>query len=230
MTKKDLYLFTDGACSGNPGPGGYGALCVINGVSIIELGGFAPSTTNNQMELEAVIVGLEELKNTSGSLSVYTDSKYVISGITSWIYGWIKNNWKTKEGAEVKNLDYWKRLFTLVTERKTKPEFIHILGHSGNPGNEKVNSIASQFAMQDEPELFRGSIDHYNLSLDEILITNLSKKNDPYYLCQNGNETLRFDSWKECEGYVKGRAGIKFKKVFSETEESQILKSWKKKG
>jgi ribonuclease HI len=135
---KHVEIYTDGACSGNPGPGGWGALMNFEGITKELWDGENP-TTNNRMEMMAVIQSLESLKHPV-KITLYTDSKYVLDGITKWIIGWKKNGWRDASNEPVKNSDLWQRL-----DQATKPhtiEWVWIKGHSGNPGNERADELA----------------------------------------------------------------------------------------
>ncbi|MFW6281847.1 MAG: ribonuclease HI [bacterium] len=132
------YLYTDGACSGNPGPGGYAAL-IINGDNEYEISGYEPDTTNNQMEMKAVIEGLKEIKIGS-EVKLISDSNYVLNGLQNWIYNWKKRNWKTASNKPVKNKELWMELDELTS--KFNIDYIKVKGHSGNKYNERVDSIA----------------------------------------------------------------------------------------
>jgi len=133
-----VELYTDGACSGNPGPGGWGCILRFKGVEK-ELCGGEPDTTNNRMEMKAVISGLEALKRTC-TIDVYTDSQYVQKGITEWIWGWKKRGWKTADNKPVKNADLWQELDALV--RKHKVSWHWVKGHAGHPENERADELA----------------------------------------------------------------------------------------
>jgi len=135
---KKVEIWTDGACSGNPGPGGWGAL-LRYGKNEKELSGFAENTTNNQMELKATIESLKALKGKC-EVILTTDSSYVKNGITGWIFNWKKNNWKTANKKPVKNQELWQELDELVTKHKI--EWHWVKGHNGHPENEKVDSLA----------------------------------------------------------------------------------------
>ena len=139
---KSVQLFTDGSCLGNPGPGGYGALLIYNG-SKKELSQGYKKTTNNRMELLAVIKGLEALKSPC-SLDITTDSNYVKDGITKWIINWKKNGWKTAAKQPVKNVDLWKALDEQVKAHKIAWHWVK--GHSGHPENELVDDLAREAA------------------------------------------------------------------------------------
>ena len=137
MTKKAI-VYTDGACSGNPGPGGWGATIKI-GRETFEIYGGEDNTTNNRMELIAAIKALEYL-NESYEITLYTDSNYVKDGITKWIFNWKKNNWKTSSKKTVKNCDLWIQLDTIQEKRKVNWNWVK--GHSGNIGNERADELA----------------------------------------------------------------------------------------
>ena len=133
-----VYLFTDGACSGNPGPGGWAALLRWNGHEK-ELSGGEAETTNNRMEMTAVIKGLEALKKRS-RVELYSDSKYVLQGITEWIPGWKARGWKTADKKPVKNQDLWERIDSLVNTHDI--HFHWVKGHDGHEENERVDKLA----------------------------------------------------------------------------------------
>ncbi len=135
---KFVDAYTDGACSGNPGPGGWGVLLRWNGVEK-ELKGGEPDTTNNRMELMAAISALESLKR-SVPIRLHTDSQYVKNGITTWIHGWKKNGWRTASKDPVKNEDLWRRLDDLVARHQV--EFHWVKGHAGHPENERADQLA----------------------------------------------------------------------------------------
>ncbi len=136
---KKVNIFTDGACKGNPGKGGWGALLIYNGVEK-ELSGGEMDTTNNRMELMAVIKALESLKFPC-SLNITSDSTYVLKGITEWLKNWKKNNWKTAAKKEVKNADLWQRLDQLVQQHEIQWHWVK--GHSGHLENERVDQLAN---------------------------------------------------------------------------------------
>lgn len=137
---KDVEIYTDGACKGNPGPGGWGAY-LIYGEHRKELYGGEPNTTNNRMELLGAIRALESLKQPC-EVKLYTDSKYVKNGIESWISGWKKNGWKTAAKKPVKNAELWQRLDDLCAGQSVT--WAWVKGHSGNPGNEKADELANR--------------------------------------------------------------------------------------
>ncbi len=139
----DLFAFTDGACSGNPGPGGWGALLQAkDGETIVkerELHGGEPDTTNNRMELLAAIAALEALDRPA-RITIVTDSAYVKNGVTSWIHGWKRNGWKTATNKPVKNDELWRRLDAAQTRHQVTWQWVK--GHAGNPENERADALA----------------------------------------------------------------------------------------
>jgi len=141
----DLFAYTDGACSGNPGPGGWGALLIArDGDEVVkerELNGGAAETTNNQMELLAAITALETLSSPS-RITIVTDSVYVKDGITKWIYGWKSRGWKTSAKKPVKNEELWKRLDEATQKHDVTWEWVK--GHAGHPENERADELARQ--------------------------------------------------------------------------------------
>lgn len=141
-----VEIFSDGACLGNPGPGGYGVI-LRYGDSEREISGYSPETTNNRMELRAVIAGLEALKRPS-QVRVVTDSNYVFKGITTWIHTWQKKNWLSSSKRPVLNRDLWERLL-----RASKPHTIDwqwIRGHAGHPENERCDRLARRAIVENE--------------------------------------------------------------------------------
>lgn len=138
--KSRVTIYTDGACSGNPGPGGWGAI-LIYGEHRKEMCGGARATTNNQMELTAAIEGLSALKNPS-TVDLHTDSTYVRDGITKWIHGWKRNGWKTAAKKPVKNAELWKQLDT--AQKRHDISWHWVKGHAGHPENERADELARQ--------------------------------------------------------------------------------------
>jgi ribonuclease HI len=138
--EKRIAIWTDGACSGNPGPGGWGAV-LIAGEHEKDLKGGEADTTNNRMELTAAIEALDALKRPS-LVDLHTDSQYVKGGITGWIHGWKRNGWKTADKKPVKNVDLWQRLDTALQRHKVTWHWVK--GHAGNEMNERADELARE--------------------------------------------------------------------------------------
>ncbi len=139
MTADTIHIYSDGACKGNPGLGGWGALLVA-GDHRKEIFGGEPATTNNRMEMLAVIRALETLKRPS-TVAVHTDSQYVQKGISEWLPGWKRRNWRTSAGQPVKNQDLWQQLDTLAQQHRI--EWHWVRGHNGHPENERADALAN---------------------------------------------------------------------------------------
>ena len=140
MSKNTVTIYTDGACSGDPGPGGWGAL-LESGSHRKELTGGEAETTNNRMELSAAINALNALKKSS-VVDLYTDSTYVRDGITKWMFNWKKNGWKTAAKKPVKNQDLWQSLDEAIQRHEINWHWVK--GHAGHPGNEKADELANK--------------------------------------------------------------------------------------
>jgi ribonuclease HI len=194
---KSIIIYTDGSSLGNPGPGGYGCVIVFKvDNKVIELGGYSRETTNNKMELTAIVRALEYVKHyletplrpskNSGHLPlvrggnelqivIHTDSSYAINGITKWMFGWLKNNWITSTKTPVLNSEIWKQLIPLKNYFK-KLSFEHVRGHSGIWGNERCDMIATTFATGKKPDLFNGKLDGY----DQRILNNKNSVHGAY--------------------------------------------------
>ncbi len=140
---KTVEAFTDGACKGNPGPGGWGVVLRM-GLHEKELSGSDAHTTNNRMELTAVIRALDALKEPC-RVHLHTDSRYVIDGITKWVFGWQKNGWKTAAKKPVLNAELWQEL--LAATKRHRIEWTWVKGHDGHPENERADKLASDAAL-----------------------------------------------------------------------------------
>lgn len=137
-SRKHVTIYTDGACSGNPGPGGWAAL-LIHGKHEKEISGGEVETTNNRMELMATIKALKHLKEPC-DIALYTDSKYVLQGFTEWLAGWKQKGWKTADKKPVKNVDLWQALDEIAAQHKIRWHWVK--GHSGNTHNDRVDALA----------------------------------------------------------------------------------------
>ncbi len=154
MIKQDkVTIYTDGAAKGNPGRAGWGAIFLVND-KIIEIGGGVGHATNNQMELTAPIEALKHIKNNFSNIrqiEIVSDSKYVILGITEWIFGWMRNGWRNAAKKPVINQELWEELYALTQELKPKWEYVK--GHNGHEHNERADVIATSFASGEPVEL-----------------------------------------------------------------------------
>lgn len=147
-----IVIYTDGAARGNPGPAGWGVAVISEGKELFEAGGRSDHATNNQMELTAAIEALRYLKdNKVDHAIIFADSKYVILGITEWIFGWQKNGWRNAAKKPVVNRELWEELWTLSQGLKLKWEYVE--GHSGDKWNDRVDLIATSFADKEPIEL-----------------------------------------------------------------------------
>jgi ribonuclease HI len=193
------------------------------------------------MELTGAIEALAQLRGIPGSAALYTDSVYVVRGITQWIHGWRRRGWRTAEDQPVLNRDLWQRLSELVDGRgKSNPvRWLHVPGHAGVPGNERCDLIATALADGEAVDLYDGPLSAYDVDvLDTSRGKSLSatggtssrfgkKPERPYsYLSLVGGQLQRHQSWGECERRVKGVAGAKFKKAKSAEDERDIARSW----
>lgn len=231
--KDKVIIFCDGASKGNPGPGGFGAVVVLEN-EVTEIGGFEKETTNNRMELMAAICALKEY-DTNLQIDLYTDSRYLINGITKWIHGWQKNNWQTKNKEDVLNKDLWQDLAFLTSNKKINWHYVG--GHIGIAGNERCDEIASGFASGEEVKLYFGPIKDYKvdvLNLDFDSKKKVTKKSKSAtagmkaysYLSLVDGKLHKDKTWVECEKRVKGVKGAKYKKAISADHEQEILKEW----
>ena len=169
-----VIIFTDGSSRNNPGPGGWGVIIAQSQISdsksksiyVRELGGNEKSTTNNRMELMAAIDGISNIKEANDGLdiTIFCDSEYVVKGITNWIHGWKKNNWRTAAKKPVLNKDLWIKLDECIAGKKINWKYV--AGHSGNFGNERCDEIATSFADNKDVDLYSGTIENYKHRVD----------------------------------------------------------------
>ncbi len=240
-----IVIYGDGACSGNPGPGGWGSI-VITKSHVEELGGASPSTTNNRMEISAIMRALAWCaanieKTKLNEIIIFTDSVYLIRGITQWIFGWKKRGWKTAANEDVSNKDLWIELEQVLMQlKKINPQidlkWNFVKGHAGDPGNERCDEIAVAGSKRNYIELYQGPPVSYAFDttiLPEIKdLPEMKKKSGDeapaktaWYLSYLNGVLTKHKTWKECEAVVKGRPA-KYKKVTSEAEEAEVKKSW----
>lgn len=236
---KEFILIADGACSKNPGPGGYGTIViapagVISGEEhALEFGGGEEQTTNNRMELMGFYRGLQEIYKLGRAvpgpkrIRALLDSTYVINGADKYVWNWAKNGWKTQAG-EVKNQDIWEKILkglTLIREADFEMKYEHVKGHSGHEGNERVDQISVAYSREfsgasSAPiELYSGPVKDYSVRVE-------AQGFSAAYLSYVGGELKRHLTWPECESWVKGKPGAKFKKVTNRLQEEETLKLW----
>lgn len=222
----NTIIFTDGAARGNPGPGGWGAIILTPDIAV-ELGGGETHTTNNRMELLAVISALEYIRD-EHEILIYTDSAYVVSGITRWVKGWVTSKWKTSKKEDVLNKDLWQRLLDLTGHKVI--DWRVIPGHAGIPGNERCDDIATGFADNKPPILYKGSRSRYRL---EVSISALPSKKVPKsktkaysYVSMVDGEIQTHKTWEECKKRVHGISNARFKKSVSPADEEDIVKEF----
>ncbi|MFN5059770.1 MAG: ribonuclease HI [Chloroflexota bacterium] len=208
-------IITDGACSGNPGPGGWATIIVTPDGTVTEFSGSAANTTNNQMELQAIIVGLQKV-DAQAEVHIHTDSQYVINGITKWVFGWQKNGWRTKEGKDVENQEFWK---TLVRLTHKNVHWHYVKGHNGHAMNERANTLAQQQAR---------SLGHPVLQAraNAQPQTPVSAGTFPHYISLVGSEFRHHATWDACKQAVHGVSGARFKKVSSAHELASQRRQW----
>ena len=230
-----VLVFTDGAAKGNPGPGGFGVV-IQEGTQITELGGRSAHTTNNEMELRAAVEAIRTLKDTKHPIHLYTDSKYVAQGAEQWIFGWLKNEWKTKAGTEVRNKALWQALAPLL--KSARVTWHVVPGHVGIPGNERADTIASAYALGKRPPLYQGPADAYGLDITNVAFDadkkearssarqRQSQKAYSYVSLRDGVVVVHA-TWAECEARVKGRSGVRFKKSVSADDERRIVNEFR---
>ncbi|MBN8536406.1 MAG: viroplasmin family protein [Deltaproteobacteria bacterium] len=246
---ENVIVFTDGACSGNPGPGGWASIICYDGKEVLELAGAKKSTTNNQMEMFSVLESLKEvLEKKTGiqkdtRIHIYTDSTYVINGATKWMWGWSRKNWMNSEGKPVANKEIWEQFFFHIKNNRQRINWNYVRGHTGVIGNERCDEIAVSYSRGDEIYLYQGDYEDYPYKifplpkvelLPEPKFGNKTKVGDnangtatvAYYLSFINGVVSRHPTWSECEMKVKGQPGAKYKKIKDPLEEQLTLKGW----
>lgn len=230
-----IIVFCDGSSSGNPGPGGWGAVIVypknIRNKEVVEIGGGEKHTTNNRMEITAASRALAEIGVVDKEIIIHTDSAYVINGITKWVYGWKARGWQTLDKKDVSNRDLWEELTNNAQNKKII--WKKVSGHSGVPGNERVDAIATSFTFGKPPILFAGLRKDYNVDIDDLNIksekaeakSRSGAKAYSYLSLVDGYFHIDQD-WKTCEARVKGQKGAKFRKSLDANDEKKIMAEW----
>lgn len=237
-----VYIFTDGASKGNPGPGGWGAV-IDSPEKIIEIGGGEKQTTNNRMEMTAALKALEKTKKEfpRKEVKIFSDSSYLINGITNWIFSWQKNDWKNSKKEPVLNADLWQSLLENIENRKIVWQYVP--GHSDVAGNERANDIAEEFGFGKEPALYNGAREKYAISLlskdgqpldRKGKISQLKKKTSGNnsgkaysYVSLVDNKIEIHKTWLECQSRVNGRQAL-FRKALSKEDEREIVTEFEK--
>lgn len=242
-----ISVYCDGACSGNPGPGGWAAVLIFPEGTVREMGGGERPTTNNRMEMSAAIAALIAVKDRPEPVKIYTDSALLVNGINSWIHGWKRKGWVTAGGAPVVNRDLWESLDALVQFRKGRLSWVHVKGHAGQEINERCDAIAVAFSKNARPALYDGPAVGCGYSLlppgPEHLHKPAAKSGGSsgghahsssrrssgagaFYISLVHGRLERHATWPQCQARVNGASGARFKKVSSAEEEAEVLKLW----
>lgn len=230
-----IKIFTDGAAKGNPGPGGYGAVLLLED-RVLELGARKEVTTNNEMELRSVVEALKNIPTEVEAVEIFSDSKYVIDGASSWIFGWMKNGWKTNTGSDVMHKKIWQELNELLQKKKVK--WNKVPGHVGIIGNERADRIASDFGDGKNVELYNGSKTDYGYDIENVDYDknkeserSQARKRQSQkafsYISKIDGVIMTHKTWAECEARVKGQKAARYKKAISEEEEKEIIDSFR---
>jgi len=230
-----IYIYTDGACSGNPGPGGWAAVIVLPENRVKELGGREVPATNNRMELTAAAKALEFVQGRAEKIRLFTDSALLVNGMRGWIYGWMRNGWKTASGTPVSNRELWEKISGLSAGIGGNIEWINVKGHAGFEINERCDGIAVSFSRKIMPKLYDGPAVGCGYSLLEpepefiqnpSSVSSRARKKPAgkfFYISVVDGKALRHDSWDKCRSAVNGVRGARYKKFVSETEAKQWL-------
>jgi ribonuclease HI len=231
---KSILIFTDGAAKGNPGPGGWGAVLLFSD-KIKEIGARKADTTNNEMELRAVVEALKEIPKGDKKIEIYSDSKYVVDGATGWVFGWIKNGWQTKNKTDVLHKELWEELLEAMKGKNI--EWHKIPGHVDLAGNDCADKIASGFGDGKDMILYDGRADKYthditDTSFDEEEAERRSEARKRQaakafsYVSIVDGEIQTHETWAECEERVRGTEGARYRKALTEEEEQEIIKEF----
>jgi Ribonuclease HI len=233
-----VYIYTDGACSGNPGAGGWAAVLIFPDGRLTEIGGYAAETTNNRMEMTAAAAALEKAAGRREKIVFYSDSSLLINGITGWIYGWLKRNWINGSGQPVANRDLWERVYSAARGFSGRIEWKHVKGHAGHEINERCDRIAVSFSRRTPLKLYDGpiagcgysvlapaagaAVPRVPSSLRVHVPDSAVKKY--FYVSVVGGKTNYHQTWNECRVCVSGVPGAKFKKFVSRSDSEEWLK------
>ena len=220
--KKDVVIYTDGSCIGNPGPGGWAAIVVRDG-RVEEYGGAEAPTTNNRMEMRAAVEGLRRAE-AGERVHVVTDSRYLLDGISKWIRGWKRRGWRKADGGEVLNRDLWEALDRLCSRPDRPVTWEHVRGHAGHAFNERCDEIANGFARGAPPKLRAG--DGSWIPADDPNAPGDACRAFPLYVSVADGLVAVHDNWPECEARIKGAKGGRCKKVKTPAEYQRVVAEW----
>jgi ribonuclease HI len=241
LSSNEFWIFTDGACSGNPGPGGW-AFLLGSSAKVCSMRGFEKETTNNRMELMAIIEALKFLKNEfkvskNSRIRLFTDSSYVFQGITEWIWSWKKRGWTKADGAQVMNVLLWKELDEIV-QSLPQIQWGLVPGHEGIAGNEWVDQESVKSSQELKAARFEWAFKDFPAqNIFEKLprlrstfgktgrLQAQTSSSKTFYASFVKGEVQRHNTWAECEARVKGQAHARFKKLKSESEYQSWLQS-----
>ncbi len=232
-----VLIFTDGACSGNPGPGGWAAIVVTPDERVRELAGAASPTTNNRMEMTAVLRALESCRGLTQPIDLYTDSTYVIHGVREWLRAWKRRGWKTAAGDDVLNRDLWAVLDNAAQEAGARLRWHYVRGHAGCPGNERCDELAVALSKAKPAALYDGPLAGYPHDLSCVPADTsaptrkasgpgFKRKPAGFYVSLIDGHLERHMTWADCQARVHGKSKARFKKVTSEAEEKAVLRQW----
>ena len=233
----EIHIYSDGACSGNPGPGGWAAVIIFPEGRVREIGGAERPTTNNRMEMTAAMAALIAVKDRPEPVKLHTDSGLLVNGIKGWIHGWKRKGWLTAAGEPVVNRDLWESLDALAAERRGRLAWVHVKGHAGHEINERCDVIAVGFSKGQPVELYDGPAVGCGYSLLGPEAAHLhgsgvkgpARRKPPkhgFYLSLVNGAVNRDAAWPACQARVNGVPGARFKKVADEAEAAETLKAW----
>ncbi len=243
--QNEIIIYTDGASSGNPGPGGWAAVFRI-GSEVCEIGGADENTTNNRMEMMAAIEAIKAINKKNAAknateIFLYTDSTYLVKGITSWIFNWKRNNWRNNQKDPVLNKDLWIDLEEQVHGLKINWKIVS--GHAGVVLNNRVDEIAVSFSQSvknkdsNKPKLFAGHADTYEFKVDHPTEEELkSKKTAPKKSKSSGKAysyvslldgvIQKHKTWEDCKNRVHKQKKVLYKKTINEADEKELISKW----
>ncbi len=232
--EQKITVFTDGAAKGNPGKGGFGAVISYD-KQVLEIGTYKAHTTNNEMELKAVVEALKKIVDKKQPVAIYTDSKYVVEGAKGWVFAWAKNGWQTKAKTDVINKDLWQELLPLLG--KIDIEWHKVPGHVGIIGNERADTIASDLAENKPVVFYNGPLSGYELNIADTSYDEVAakKRSDTRkrsaqkahsYVSMVDGVVQTHTTWSECENRVKGKKGVLFKKSLDASNEKEIIRDF----